>query len=88
MRRVLACCAAAAALLVAWLAPAAWLDRFPSLCLFRNLTGWECPGCGMTRAILCLLRGDLAAALHYNRLALIVFPLLGYCLIREMTSHK
>ena len=35
-------------------------------CPFHAATGWWCPGCGMTRAVHNLLRGDVAAALAYN----------------------
>lgn len=35
-------------------------------CVVRFVTGVPCPGCGMTRAWLALLRGDLAAALAYH----------------------
>jgi hypothetical protein len=35
-------------------------------CPFRTLTGWWCPGCGLTRATHHLLRGDVAQALRYN----------------------
>ena len=35
-------------------------------CPFRTLTGWWCPGCGMTRATHHLLRGNVIQALQYN----------------------
>jgi hypothetical protein len=35
-------------------------------CPFRTLTGWWCPGCGMTRATHHLLRGNVTQALQYN----------------------
>ncbi len=37
-------------------------------CPIKALTGVSCPGCGMTRAWLSLLRGDLAAAWDYHPL--------------------
>jgi hypothetical protein len=40
--------------------------RLPSLCPVHLLTGWDCPGCGMTRAVLLLARGDVAASLHQH----------------------
>lgn len=37
-------------------------------CPIRALTGIPCPGCGLTRAYLCLFRGDLRGALYYHPL--------------------
>ena len=31
-------------------------------CLNKSLTGLECPGCGMQRAIICVLQGDFKSA--------------------------
>jgi len=42
--------------------PAQRLGALPRLCLFHFLTGLDCPGCGMCRAILQLSRGELGAA--------------------------
>ncbi len=40
-------------------------------CVFRSLTGWDCPLCGGTRMGSSLLHLDVAAAFSYNPLALI-----------------
>ena len=46
-------------------------------CILHEITGLDCPGCGMTRAVLALARLDLAAAFGYNHL----WPLIiGYLL--------
>ena len=47
-------------------------------CLFRRVTGIPCPGCGMTRAWLSLLRGDLAGMLYHHPMAPAIPVLLGY----------
>lgn len=39
-------------------------------CLFHLLTGFYCPGCGGTRAILLLFRGDFAGSFQYHPLVL------------------
>ena len=38
------------------------------LCIFSRITGYPCPGCGMTRAVLAVLRGDLRAAFSFHPL--------------------
>lgn|SRR5690625_2979830 len=46
-------------------------------CVFNVVTGFECPGCGMTRATLALLEGNLYQAFRWNMLIFILIPL--YC---------
>lgn len=48
---------------------------FP-VCPFRLLTGWWCPGCGLTRATHHLMHGDLLGALRYNALLPFVLTLI------------
>lgn len=40
-----------------------------TVCLFRRLTGIACPGCGMTRALAHLAKGEWAAAVRDHPLA-------------------
>jgi hypothetical protein len=44
-------------------------------CAFRQATGVPCPGCGLSRALAALLRGDLVSALTFHAFA----PLLAVC---------
>jgi len=46
-------------------------DAYGSGCPFRTLTGWDCPGCGATRAGLAIVHGRLVLALHNNALAVV-----------------
>jgi hypothetical protein len=41
-------------------------------CPFRTLTGWWCPGCGLTRATHHLFRGDVVQAARYNLFVVLV----------------
>ncbi len=54
---------------------------FP-VCLFRFLTGYQCPGCGSTRAMHQLLHGHVIAAFELNPFFLVAIPFLLYALIR------
>ena len=46
----------------------------PPICVVRRFFGIECPGCGLTRAFVCLAHGDLAHAWRYNVGAILLFP--------------
>lgn len=50
---------------------------FPQ-CPFRQLTGLNCPGCGLTRGFHALFHGDILSALHFNALLPLYAALLGY----------
>jgi Protein of unknown function (DUF2752) len=57
----ISCCGAAA-----WFASAAKLAHSPLKCPFLFVTGKLCPGCGITRATVRFLHGDLGQAVRYN----------------------
>jgi hypothetical protein len=50
------------------------------LCVFRGLLGIPCPGCGGSRAILYLAKGNLQKCLELNPSA----PLVFLCLLNEI----
>lgn len=41
-------------------------------CPFRALTGWWCPGCGLTRATHHLFHGEIVQALRYNLFVVVI----------------
>ena len=51
--------------------------RFYPQCPFHQLLDLKCPGCGATRALADLLYGHLAAAIHFNALATLLFPVVA-----------
>ena len=53
---------------------------FPQ-CPFNALTGLNCPGCGLTRAMHGLLNGDILTALDFNVLIVFIAPLPFYALL-------
>lgn len=52
-------------------------DGLPWLpgCIFHELTGLDCPGCGMTRAASACLHGEIGRAFRYNPVGMILLPL-------------
>ena len=67
-----------AAAIIAWIVVTTLL--FDETCPFYGLFGIRCPGCGMTRAALCVLRGDLAGAWEYHAMFWSLPLLFGYFL--------
>ena len=53
---------------------------FP-VCPFQALTGFNCPGCGTTRALHQLLHGNVVAAFELNPLTILLLPVLAYALV-------
>lgn len=53
---------------LAWLLPVGSLGF--SVCFFYNLTGWPCPGCGMTRAVHFALHLDPLHAFYHHPVGL------------------
>ena len=44
-------------------------------CTFRALTGFECPGCGTSRALHSLAHGHLIEAFSYNPILFLAIPI-------------
>ncbi|HEU4495567.1 MAG TPA: DUF2752 domain-containing protein [Flavobacterium sp.] len=42
------------------------LESDQSLCPFKMLTGFPCPGCGITKSLVYLYEGDLAKSFYYH----------------------
>lgn len=69
--------AAAAAAGAVWYFDPKAAGFFP-VCPLYSLTGYACPGCGLTRGFHALFRGDLLTALDYNALIPVIAAFLGY----------
>lgn len=71
-------CIGAALGYTVWADPAnVGADATPG-CLVKLLTGFDCPGCGGTRAAWYLLQGDLPAAARHHLVFVFLVPFLIY----------
>jgi hypothetical protein len=71
-----------------FIVPLEWVKEQDSICLYKFLTGHECIGCGMTRAVLSFLHFQFEDALRFNKLVVIVFPLLIYIWLRTLFNFS
>ncbi len=54
-----------------------WQTPLPEICMTHRLFQVPCPGCGLTRSTLAMVRGDLPAALEFNPAGPFVFALIA-----------
>ena len=53
-----------------------WLETHLFACPYKALTGIDCPGCGMQRSFIELLKGNLTESFHlYPALLPVIFTL-------------
>ena len=60
-------------------------NRYPP-CIFKKITGFNCPGCGNTRAVYSILHGKFRAAADYNLLLFILLPFIIAGLVQYATG--
>ncbi|MDE6367639.1 MAG: DUF2752 domain-containing protein [Muribaculaceae bacterium] len=63
-------------------------SRWVPHCVFHTLTGYECPGCGLQRAVYATLHGDLAAAWNYNPFLFFIAPVGAGYLAVELSGSE
>lgn len=66
--------------------PANFFDSGQTVCISKLLLNIECLGCGMTRAIQHAIHLDLSTAYHFNKLVVVVLPLLLFVYVKELIT--
>ncbi len=62
-------------------------DHF-TFCLFKNITGNDCYGCGFLRGLSAFLHLDFRAMIHLNKLNLVTIPLLLFIYCKELNKAR
>jgi hypothetical protein len=52
-------------------------SQTPGVCIIKNATGYACPSCGTTRAVVLLSKGEVLASLNQNPFGVLV----GFCML-------
>ena len=62
-------------------------DTYP-ICLFKIIFNRECIGCGTTRAVWSVLHFNFKEAFEYNKLIVLTFPLLTWCVLKWILKEE
>ncbi len=57
-------------------------------CLFRRLTGLDCPGCGSQRALHALLHGEIGMAWRFNPFVFFAVPVIVFYTYAEAARRR
>ncbi|MCL1942639.1 MAG: DUF2752 domain-containing protein [Candidatus Azobacteroides sp.] len=57
------------------------LEEKQSLCPFKMLTGFPCPGCGITKSFVCIYEGNFEKSLHYHLFGMPVMATAAFLLV-------
>ena len=58
------------------------IETEQSICPFKLLTGFPCPGCGITKSLIFLYKGDLEKSIYYHLFGPFTFL---FCLVAIVT---
>lgn len=59
------------------------LEKYLSPCMFHEMTGYYCPGCGITRAVYAFFEGNLLQCFRYHPFVLYAAVFGGWFLISQ-----
>ena len=88
IRIIIAIALAAVAIVVFFLFSPEESDNFFPKCIFKSITGLDCPGCGSQRAIHHLLHLDFKMAFLRNPLAVTMIPYIFVGILFEYFGLK
>lgn len=68
-------------------------QKFVPQCVFHKVTGFYCPGCGGTRAVIAMLKFDFITAFRYNPgvvslCVIILLALIGKIINKKILPNK
>lgn len=72
--------------IVLFMVPLDWLNKQPTICLVKNIFGINCFGCGITRAVISGVQLNFTKAFEYNKMVIIVLPILIYVWFNNLRS--
>lgn len=65
-----------------------WLESNMTPCVYVSFFGVECPGCGIQRAFVLLMKGDLMGSLKMHPGLIPLIGLMGYTFLHLVKRFK
>lgn len=65
-----------------------WLEQHLFTCYFKSQFGIDCPGCGLQRSFIALLKGDIAESWHYHPALLPLLATIAVLTLQIFIKHK
>lgn len=63
-------------------------ESFPIHCIWKDLTGTECPSCGTQRLLYCMMHGEIKRALGFNFFFVISAPYATLAVLCSWYNYK
>ena len=61
------------------------IENGQTICLFNNILGINCMGCGITKSIVAFINGDFHKSISYNYNVIIILPLLLFIWLKQFS---
>ncbi len=65
-----------------------WLEAHQLPCLFKELTRFDCPGCGLQRSLLLLIRGDIQGSFTMYPALIPIILLLAFLILHVIKNIR
>ena len=65
-----------------------WLEKLQLPCIYKLITGNDCPGCGMQRAIISLFKGNILDSIKLFPPLIPVLFMLGFLVVHIIYKLK
>ena len=59
------------------------IENGQTICLFNNILGLNCIGCGITKSIIAFINGEFHQSINYNYNVIIILPLLLFIWLKH-----
>jgi hypothetical protein len=64
------------------------MEQYMLPCLTKQVLGFDCPGCGLQRSFMLLLKGDVIAAFHMYPAIFTLLPLVFMLILNKFLNLK